>query len=453
MTSESAYLKSHSEPIDLSLTILEEKPRVQELSCQSVKIIDRFSLEACPGQSPNFVEQSMSAKTRKRKRVQDLLSGHDKENTGPEKNKPISKLRVNIVPGDHAEVVQQSPKPEESAKKKRFFKNDPLSLQCEWGECGVVSSSFGEFSRHVSRHCSEVEIRCNPSPLPDSFLCLWKDCGFETTCSKEMVRHVNFHGFHSKVKGHGAAMVEALSLQPCSLPSSQRNLLPDLRQPWACLWPGCSAPHDWSQPQVSYCSLSSHLCLQHFFWHVGEHAASLRGQVPLCCLWPGCSKTDSAVSKLREHLRCHSQEKLVACPTCGGLFASRAKFLDHLRRQERDQQHQCPTCNKGFVTPRLLRDHMRSHVMQYPCPACDMSCTTPSTLANHMVYRHTTERPLACPLCDYRGKTTADLRSHSKVHYTEVATLLLASYGNARLHEGLHLQFYKYNPLCNSSLM
>ena len=164
---------------------------------------------------------------------------------------------------------------------------------------------------------------------------------------------------------------------------------------------------------------------QHFYWHVGGHASSLR--TSLQCRWPGCSRTDTAVSKLREHMRCHSQEKLVACPTCGGLFASRAKFLDHLSRQETNQQFPCTSCAKAFSTPRLLRDHMRSHVMQYQCPACAMTCPTPSTLATHMRYRHTTDRPHTCQFCSYRGKTLADMRSHSKVHFTEVRSTSASS--------------------------
>lgn len=32
-------------------------------------------------------------------------------------------------------------------------------------------------------------------------------------------------------------------------------------------------------------------------------------------------------------MRSHTQEKLVACPTCGGMFANNTKFFDHIRRQ------------------------------------------------------------------------------------------------------------------------
>jgi len=210
--------------------------------------------------------------------------------------------------------------------------------------------------------------------------------------------------------------VAALGLVPCNLTTEQRNILPDLSAPWKCLWPHCDGPGagQWTVPQ-------------HFYWHVSQHASSQKGQLPLICQWPGCNKTATAVSKLKEHMRCHSNEKMVACPGCGGFFASRAKFLDHMKRQEKpgednvDQQLCCTICDKTFMLPRLLKDHMRSHVNQYPCHSCSKTCPTPSTLANHIRYRHTTERPHQCQFCQYKGKTMADIRSHLRVHFNEVS--------------------------------
>jgi len=37
--------------------------------------------------------------------------------------------------------------------------------------------------------------------------------------------------------------------------------------------------------------------------------------------------------KLKDHFKSHTQEKVVACPTCGALFSCRTKFFDHLTRQ------------------------------------------------------------------------------------------------------------------------
>lgn len=53
----------------------------------------------------------------------------------------------------------------------------------------------------------------------------------------------------------------------------------------------------------------------------------------LCCFCLDCDCTFKGRCKLREHLRSHTQEKVVACPTCGGMFANNTKFFDHIRRQ------------------------------------------------------------------------------------------------------------------------
>lgn len=360
---------------------------------------------------PNVIEHAITAQ-KKRKIVLE-----NNETIPIEEYKPSNfEVKVNLIDKEKAALnkVQRVSEHNSVKRQKRYYKDDPLELICEWKNCQKTTfSSPEEFTRHVKQHCSEADVVHNKSPPQQSvFLCLWADCGFETAASPEMVRHINFHGFHTKIKGHGAAMVTALGLPSCSLAATQRNILPDLSSSWICEWPGCngSEGEDWTVPQ-------------HFYWHVSQHAESLRGQSLMHCQWPGCTRVDNAVSKVKEHLRCHSQEKLVACPTCGGLFASRAKFLDHVKRQETgggvEGQFPCDTCGKTFVLARLLKDHMRSHVNQYQCPACEMTCPTPSTLATHIRYRHTTERPHQCQYCQYRGKTMADIRSHVRVHYNE----------------------------------
>lgn len=50
-------------------------------------------------------------------------------------------------------------------------------------------------------------------------------------------------------------------------------------------------------------------------------------------LLPGCKGIFPQVYRLSEHVKTHTQEKVIGCPTCGTLFCSRAKFLDHCNRQ------------------------------------------------------------------------------------------------------------------------
>lgn len=76
-----------------------------------------------------------------------------------------------------------------------------------------------------------------------------------------------------------------------------------------------------------------------FYRHVDAHSLCCEYQAVskdnhvVQCGWKGCTCTFKDRCKLREHLRSHTQEKVVACPTCGGMFANNTKFLDHIRRQ------------------------------------------------------------------------------------------------------------------------
>lgn len=47
----------------------------------------------------------------------------------------------------------------------------------------------------------------------------------------------------------------------------------------------------------------------------------------------GCDAFFKIRYRLREHMRTHTQERLVACPTCGSMFSSNTKLFDHLHRQ------------------------------------------------------------------------------------------------------------------------
>ncbi|XP_060746151.1 histone H4 transcription factor-like [Tachysurus vachellii] len=143
-----------------------------------------------------------------------------------------------------------------------------------------------------------------------------------------------------------------------------------------------------------------------FYRHVEMHAHCLEVNKEniLFCGWKDCEASFKGRYKLHEHMRSHTQEKLVACPTCGGMFSNNTKFFDHIRRQTsiEGQRFQCSHCSKRFATERLLRDHMRNHVNHYKCPLCNMTCPSPSSLRNHIKFCHSNEKPYSCDYCEYR---------------------------------------------------
>ncbi|XP_051960614.1 histone H4 transcription factor-like [Xyrauchen texanus] len=322
-----------------------------------------------------------------------------------------------------------------------------LELACEWGSCQETFERMQEFCQHVEQHY-KATVECENSDLPEEeHNCLWRACGF---CSVEgdgeLLRHMFFHCYHTKLKQWGIAILKGHSeMGTCSVGLHTCNIVPEVQENFLCLWEHCEMSMD--NPEW-------------FYRHVEMHAHCLEAneESVLFCGWKDCEASFKGRFKLREHMRSHTQEKLVACPTCGGMFANNTKFFDHIRRQTsiEGQRFQCSHCSKRFATERLLRDHMRNHVNHYKCPLCDMTCPSPSSLRNHIKFRHSNEKPYSCDYCEYSCKNLIDLRKHLDTHSSEPAyrcdfpdcnysTRSLYSIKNhyKRIHEGDYTPRYK----------
>eukprot|EP00088_Acartia_fossae_P003414 TRINITY_DN11430_c0_g1_i1.p1 TRINITY_DN11430_c0_g1~~TRINITY_DN11430_c0_g1_i1.p1 ORF type:complete len:734 (-),score=123.90 TRINITY_DN11430_c0_g1_i1:243-2444(-) len=293
------------------------------------------------------------------------------------------------------------------------FDFEEYDLDCEWSDCSFNSKSPNEFMEHVRQHIADCEVRVGDSPNESFFVCLWEDCGFE--CgegnAKEMTRHINYHSHHTQLKCKGLNLIKMHGLKGCSIDTNMRNLFQDLTAPFKCEWLGCDT--EFEQPQL-------------FYWHVNRHINELEEEEETrTCEWKSCSKTFKNITRLREHMRSHCQEKSYGCPTCGALFATKTKLLDHLKRQQvTTGSFTCTNCNKTFALERLLRDHMRSHINTYECEECGMCWPTPSSLKNHIMYRHSKTRDFPCESCDYKAKSHHDLKQHSRRHQAEVLSCM-----------------------------
>lgn len=323
----------------------------------------------------------------------------------------------------------------------------PLSMLCEWGSCSEKFSSMELFTNHLKVHLTGVMSNGILEEATE-YSCLWRDCEMKVTGHvTDFVRHVYFHSFHVKIKELGSHLVENLHLKGCQLDGQSHNLIPELPERLQCGWQHCETIMD--IPEA-------------FYRHVDSHVSCFPegNNVPggCKCLWEGCDAVSKSRYKLREHLRSHTQEKIIACPNCGGLFSNRTKFLDHMKRQEETdvQCYQCSHCDKRYTTERLLRDHVRHHVNQYKCPCCDMTCPTPSSLKSHLKYRHTTQTPYKCDHCEHGAKSVADLKKHLESHSMDVpyhchipectyTSRTFQSLENhfKRLHQDINTQKYK----------
>ncbi|KAG8434575.1 hypothetical protein GDO86_012809 [Hymenochirus boettgeri] len=285
-----------------------------------------------------------------------------------------------------------------------------VDLQCEWGSCTHVSPRMEDFCSHMSEHLRLYQQQSREEAMEYEFCCLWLSCGFFTTDSLDFIRHVYFHCYHTKLKQFGLqALQSQTDLNPCQLDIQTRNIIPELQDGFVCMWDQCESSYDNAE---------------WYYRHVDTHGLSAEYEVSgkenrvLMCGWKDCDISCKSRWKLREHLRSHTQEKVISCPNCGGMFANNTKFYDHLRRQTSLEEHrfQCSHCSKRFATERLLRDHMRNHVNHYKCPLCDMTCPLPSSLRSHIRFRHSDERPFKCQHCDYSCKNLVDLRRHQDTH-------------------------------------
>ena len=99
----------------------------------------------------------------------------------------------------------------------------------------------------------------------------------------------------------------------CNLDEQTRNLIPELPFKFECSWSNCDYSAD--NPELFY---------RHIRVHVTEYSSKLKDAK---CKWNDCEQIIKDKNRMVEHMRHHSQEKLVSCPVCGALFATITKVF------------------------------------------------------------------------------------------------------------------------------
>ncbi|XP_077578428.1 histone H4 transcription factor [Stigmatopora nigra] len=287
---------------------------------------------------------------------------------------------------------------------------DHLEVVCEWASCGHRGGTMEELSDHASQHLRDYLGDKDALEELDEYACLWEGCEFVSMGSPvRLESHVYFHNYHAKLKFLGRQLLRSRpDLPACNQAAHTNNLLPEGSDRHLCHWDNCDST--FTNPEW-------------FYRHVANHVESAE-QRPLSpqrralfCRWSGCEVFAKIRYRLREHVRAHTQERLVACPTCGSLFSCNTKLFDHLQRQAQPLESLvCEHCGKAFSSERLLRAHVRQHVNQVKCPFCDMTCPTLAALKIHIRFRHCDERPFPCDFCDKSFKNQRDLQKHTQVH-------------------------------------
>lgn len=201
--------------------------------------------------------------------------------------------------------------------KKRIKKYCPddvnHDLECEWNDCKHIINDMDDYLNHIDEH---LNVYTNNSD--QIYECNWRDCtNEEFNCEFTFKRHVRYHAFHTKLKKIGASVLKSLEEQSgqqapkCNLDIETRNLIPELPFKFECSWSMCDYSTD--NPELFY---------RHIKVHVNEYPKKLTNSQ---CKWNECESIIKDKNRLVEHMRHHSQEKLVSCPVCGALFSSFTK--------------------------------------------------------------------------------------------------------------------------------
>lgn len=288
---------------------------------------------------------------------------------------------------------------------------------CEWINCQFVTDTLQEYEDHVSNHGRlQLVTQYNSNALK----CQWNGCGEEITAQSQFILHLSFHSYHAKLMAWGRLALIDLNNKNnsnyiCKLSSSSRNVIPELPEYFECLWKTC--------PAVRFDNITN------FYNHVETHAPKSTKTTIITCQWEDCNVESSHRSHFKAHLRSHSKEKILSCPTCGSMFTDRYKYVDHIMRQytkqvsnvneESDEIFTCQPCGKGFATKRIYDEHVKSHKSTHDCPKCTYVANGIVSLKKHMLYKHTDERNFSCDQCSSKFKTSSDLRKHIKTHNSE----------------------------------
>lgn len=120
---------------------------------------------------------------------------------------------------------------------------------------------------------------------------------------------------------------------------------------------------------------------------------------------------------LNRHKQTHlkAEDKPLKCTEkgCGKTFVSKADFAYHLRVHSNECPYECDVCDYKGKTSHQLKKHKRSHTGEKPfqCSYCSYATAYSSHLTRHLLI-HSGEKPYTCPYCKFRCNSIENIRKH-----------------------------------------
>lgn len=220
--------------------------------------------------------------------------------------------------------LNQTDDVKKNQRRNRVDAGNKILLVCEWQKCHAAFDIYADLVKHVAEHSRNLIQTDAPS-----YDCKWDLCAFTAVSKKMITSHCAYHAYHTNLKTVGEQMLlDKNPLPACEDDSRRRNEIRAVEEEYLCMWKDCEY----------------HLAtVQEYFGHVHGHCEfEMKMQrtggrnAQVNCEWIACEKTFNRMTKMKEHLRSHTGERILACANCGSTFNSYTKFYDHYKRQAMD---------------------------------------------------------------------------------------------------------------------
>ncbi|CAG9834172.1 unnamed protein product [Diabrotica balteata] len=258
-----------------------------------------------------------------------------------------------------------------------------LKKKCQ--HCGALFGNFFLLKQHLSNDHPDHSIRC-------------PHCGASFTIAQELTTH--------------------LRLKLCKFNEPQESS----ENTFQC------EKCPFSSNSIS--ELIFHMALhQEPLMNYQDPSTSSKAKTLLKYKCPVCEKFFPKAS-LHGHIRQHTQERPFVCQICNKSFARKNNLQFHIKNHEKknervkvkevtvEKSFLCYMCGTNFKKKSILQQHMQIHtgkLCKCPHPGCIFTARKMSEINVHFKI-HSNEKNFVCELCDYKGKTKAQLLKHMSIH-------------------------------------